>query len=229
MLVVSAAAGIGVVDGQLRLAAHIAVDDEIVGGRPGLAEKGVHGKRRAAVRVEMEARARHGENVAHAAVDGRDETRVLEALEIDERRLGAARGHRMHDAFVGEQIVAAAEIAGQPRLEDATRLIVEKIVLVAELDVAGDDAGRAVGDRGARPVRLDGEQIPRRDGAGIVDADGAGNDRSSGDLRLASGRCHRIRSRHVGTENRGDDAAVGAPNAAAVVDVYLALDLIGLA
>ena len=85
--VIGAAVRIGVVDGQLRLAAHIAVDDEIVCGRAGLAEKGIDSERRAAVRIEFEARSRHGEDVAHAVVHRRDQTRILEALEIDEGRL----------------------------------------------------------------------------------------------------------------------------------------------
>ena len=55
------------------------------------------------------------------------DTGVLQSLQIDKERLVRPHGQCVHRPVIVEQIVAVTEIAGEPRRECTTRLVVEQI------------------------------------------------------------------------------------------------------
>ena len=118
---------IGVVNRKQRLPAHVAVDRERVRNRSRTAEEGIDGKGRISRCRKREIALTDGirdlEEIPRLAVLQRNQTLVLEALEIDEGDVldlpSICGGVHRAAALVDEDVAAAAEITGQPRLEGA--------------------------------------------------------------------------------------------------------------
>ena len=127
LLVEGSGSVIGVVNRKQRLPADIAIDRERIRNRSRTAEEGVDGKRRISRCRKSEIALTDGirdlEGIPSLAVLQRNQTLVLEALEIDEGDVldlpSICGGVHSAAALVDEDVAAAAEITGQPRLEGA--------------------------------------------------------------------------------------------------------------